>query len=74
MTPRTEYTDILQATGWSLREWERRSGLSINTLRKLSGGGSLNPQRRTKAALAAALRESSRQYDALADQLEAPTD
>jgi hypothetical protein len=70
MTPRTAYTELLQETGWSLREWSRRSGLSLNTLRALSGGRSLNPQRRTRAALAAALRESGQRFLAIADQLE----
>lgn len=72
MTPRTAYTDLIQETGWSLREWSRRSGLSLNTLRKLSGGGSLNPQKRTREALAAALRTSGDRFHELADQLDRP--
>lgn len=71
MTPRTRYTEMFQETGWSLREWSRRSGVSINTLRKLSAGQNLNPQRRTRSKLAAALRQSSVHFAALADQLDA---
>jgi hypothetical protein len=73
MTPRTGYTDILQATGWSLREWHRRSGVSLNTLRKISAGDRgrpVHPQRRTRAALAAALREAADDYHRLADTLD----
>lgn len=71
MTPRTTYTDLLQSTGWSLREWARRSGVSINTLRKLSGGQNQTPQRRTRLALAAALTNAADDFRQKARQLEA---
>lgn len=70
MSPRTRFTEILQATGWSLREWERRSGVSLNTLRAISGGRSARPQKRTRAALASALRQSSQDFERLADALD----
>lgn len=71
MTPRTSLTELLQETGWSLREWERRSGLSINTLRALSAGRSGTPQKRTLLALSTALREASGRFEELAAQLDA---
>ena len=70
MTPRTAYTDALQSTGWSLREWSRRSGVSVNTLLAISAGRNRKPQRGTLRKLVAALRESARDFTALADSLE----
>lgn len=68
----SEIVQMIRATGWSLRELSRRSGVSINTLRALSAGRSQHPQRRTRTRLAAAFRQHSERLTEMADVLDPP--
>lgn len=69
MTKR-DFDHIRRVTGWSLRELARRSDLSPNTVLSLSSGRNEHPQRRTLHKIAVALRNSSAEFQRLADSLD----
>jgi transcriptional regulator with XRE-family HTH domain len=49
---RERFAALLAERGWTLEEFSKRSGLSINTVKNISGGKTIDPQLSTAAIIA----------------------